>query len=332
MKAVFFLILYTLLTIYEGTTDNTRPGEGQEGEVTSMRIREAGKITDNLWYLGRMESGVYVLEGQDSSIIINGGISFILPDVLSQMKDFEIDVGKIKKLLILHSHFDHVGIVPYFKRNYPEIEVCASAPAWKILTMPKAIETVNLFSQIVANQMGFGNSLDAFDSDWRDDVSGTTVSEGDHIDLGGVTLTITETPGHSSCSITAYEPNLKALFASDAVGIPYRETAFPSGNSNYTQFQESLERLKPLEVDYLCADHYGYVTGEEARTYVDLSIEAARKMRADMEEVYRKEGDLDTAAKTITNSFYEESPDYFISADILEGVFKQMVKHIAKTL
>ncbi|MBN2516194.1 MAG: MBL fold metallo-hydrolase [Deltaproteobacteria bacterium] len=297
-----------------------------------MRIREAGKITDNLWYLGRMESGVYVLEGQDSSIIINGGISFILPDVLTQMKDFGIDVDKIRKLLILHSHFDHVGIVPYFKRNYPEIEVYASAPAWKILTMPKAIETVNMFSKIVTNQMGLGDSLDSFDSEWRDDVSGTTVSEGDHIDLGGVTLSIMETPGHSSCSITAYEPNLKALFASDAVGIPYRETAFPSGNSNYTQFQESLERLNTLQVDYLCADHYGYVTGDEARTYVDLSIEAARKMRADMEDVYRKEADIDTAAKTITNSFYKESPDYFISADILEGVFKQMVKHIAQTL
>jgi len=314
------------------TPQQPDPGRGRKGEVISMRIREAGKITDNLWYLGRMESGVYVLEGQDNSIIINGGISFILPDVLTQMKEFGINVDKIKKLLILHSHFDHVGIVPYFKRNYPEIEVFASAPAWKILTMPKAIETVNLFSQIVANQMGLGDGLNAFDSDWRDDVSGTTVSEGDRIDLGGVTLSIMETPGHSSCSITAYEPNLKVLFASDAVGIPYRETAFPSGNSNYTQFQESLERLKPLQVDYLCADHYGYVTGEEAHTFVDFSIEAARTMREDMENVYRKEGDLDTAVKIITNSFYEKNPDYFISADILEGVFKQMVKHIAKTL
>jgi len=314
------------------TPQQPDPGRVRKGEVISMRIREAGKITDNLWYLGRMESGVYVLEGRDNSIIINGGISFILPDVLTQMKEFGIDVDKIKKLLILHSHFDHVGIVPYFKRNYPEIEVFASAPAWKILTMPKAIETVNLFSQIVANQMGLGDGLDAFDSDWRDDVSGTTVSEGDRIDLGGVTLSIMETPGHSSCSITAYEPNLKVLFASDAVGIPYRETAFPSGNSNYTQFQESLERLKPLQVDYLCADHYGYVTGEEARTFINFSIEAARTMREDMEDVYRKEGDLDTAVKIITNSFYEKNPDYFISADILEGVFKQMVKHIAKTL
>ena len=51
-----------------------------------MRFRKAGKITDHLWYLGREESGTYYLEGQDGAILINGGLSYILPDVLAQMK------------------------------------------------------------------------------------------------------------------------------------------------------------------------------------------------------------------------------------------------------
>ncbi len=297
-----------------------------------MRIRKAGKITDNLWCLGREESVVYLLEGRDSSIIINGGLSCILPDVLQQMKDFGINKNKIKKLLVLHSHFDHAGIVPYFKRTYPEIDVCASEAAWKIFAMPKAIEIMNEFSQLVADRMGAGEELKSYDHLWRDDITGTTVSEGDRIDLGGVELSIMETPGHSYCSITAYEPTMKALFASDAVGIPYKDTAFPSGNTNYTQFQETLERLKPLQVDYICADHYGYITGEEAHTYIDVSIEEAKKMRKEMEDVYRKTGDIDAAATAITKAFYEKSPDYFISSDILEGVFKQMVKHLIKSM
>jgi len=297
-----------------------------------MRMRKAGKITDALWYLGREESGVYVLEGRDSSIIINGGISYILPDVLCQMEEFGIATGKIKKLLILHSHFDHVGIVPYFKRTYPELELYASAPAWKILTMPKAIETINSFSSLVAGRMNVTDILDAYDHLWRDDLTGTTVGEGDVIDLGGVALTVMATPGHSSCSIAAYEPVLQALFPSDAVGIPYKDTYFPSGNSNYTQYQKSLERLHTLTVKYVCADHYGYVIGDEATTYVDATMREARNFRAQMEESYRTHGDVDGAAKAITKAFYAQSSDYFISADILEGVFKQMIKHIAKTV
>jgi len=296
-----------------------------------MRFRKAGKITDNLWYLGCEEAGVYILEGRDGAIMINGGFSYIIPDVLQQMKTFGIDAGKIGKLLILHSHFDHVGIVPYFKRTFPGIEIYASAPAWKIFAMPKAIEIINSFSRLSAKQMGVENALNAYNIEWRDDISGATLAEGDTIDLGDVRLLILDTPGHSNCSITAYEPNMKAMFASDAAGIPYQNFCFPSMNTNITQYLESLEKLKPLPVSFLCGDHYGYITGDEASRFIDLTFEEGRKWKGIMEDVYRRhDGDIDAAGKTITDYFYQQMPDYFIARDILEGVFKQIVKFIAK--
>ena len=296
-----------------------------------MRFRKAGKVADHLWYLGCEEAGAYYLEGRNGAIMINGAMSYILPDVLAQMNQFGLDPGKITKFLILHSHFDHVGIVPYFKRTYPTIEVIASAPAWKIFAMPKAIEIMNSFSRISAKQVGAEEALKAYDTEWRDDMTGVPVGEGDRIDLGGVTLTLMDTPGHSNCSITAYEPNIKAMFASDAAGIPYKDMIFPSMNTNVMQYLESLEKLKPLAVSYLCADHYGYITGEEAGKFIDLSLEAGRKWKADLENYYQKyHGDIDAAGKAITEFFYREMPNYFIAPDILEGVFKQMLKFIGK--
>jgi len=75
-----------------------------------MRHRKTGKIHDHLWYLGREESGVYLLEGNTSSLIISGGMSYLAPTVESQLNAFGIDETKIGKLLILHTHFDHVGL------------------------------------------------------------------------------------------------------------------------------------------------------------------------------------------------------------------------------
>jgi len=295
-----------------------------------MRIRTVGKVTNGLWCLGREESNVYILEGQDSTILINGGFSYILPDVLEQMKTFGINADKIGKLLLLHSHFDHVGIAPYFKRTYPAIEVYASAPAWKIFAMPKAIEIINSFSKLSAKQEGV-ESLEAYDLDWRDDIMGTTLIEGDKIDLGGVTLVISETPGHSNCSLTAYEPTMKIMFASDAVGIPYQDFCFPSMNTNITQYLASLEKLRSLPVSCHCADHYGYITGDEAVRFVDMSIDEGRKWKAIMEDLYRScGGDIDAAGRAVTDYFYQQMPGYFIARDILEGVFKQIFKFIAK--
>jgi 2-aminobenzoylacetyl-CoA thioesterase len=298
-----------------------------------MRHRKAGRITDGLWYLGREEAGVYLLEGRDCSLMINGALSHILPDVLKQMKAFGIDAGKIGKFLILHSHFDHAGLVPYFKRQFPAIEVYASEAAWKIFKMPKAIEVMNTFSRMVAEQMKATEGLTGYDTEWRDDVEGTAVSGGDRIDLGGASVSIIDTPGHSYCSISAYEPAMKALFASDAVGIPYKETVFPSMNTNIGQFQDSLEKLRAYPVDYLCADHYGYVTGAEAGKFIELTISEAGKLKKEIEGAFRKHGgDVDAAAKALNGAFYAANPDYFIAPDILEGVFKQMVKYVQKTL
>ena len=297
-----------------------------------MRIRKPGKVVDRLWYLGHEESGIYLLDGGDEAMIINGGLKYIVPEVLRQIEEFDLNHEKVSKLLILHSHFDHVGIVPFFKRRHPDLEIYASVRAWEILGMQKAIDTINEFSQSVTERNGMAEACSAYDLDWRNDVSGITVIEGDHIAVGDTELHVLETPGHSSCSISAYAPQLKALFPSDSGGIPYKGTIIPSGNSNYTQFQESLEKLNDLEPNYFCADHFGYVRGEEARNFISCTIEAAREHRTIMEETYCRTGDIDAAAQEMTASFYAENPDYFLSREILEAVYRQMVRHIAKDL
>lgn len=294
-----------------------------------MRIRKPGKIGEGLWFLGREESGVYLLEGKKESILLNGGLSYLVPDLFQQFEAFGIDEGKIGKFLILHAHFDHVGVVPFFKRRHPRIEVYASERGWDILRMPKAIKTINEFSRTVATRVKKEAVCSSYDLDWRDDVTGKAVRDGDRIDVGGVDLRILEVPGHSSCSIAAYVPEMKLLFPSDAGGIPFGETIIPSGNSNYTQYQRNLERLNLLDVQYYCADHYGYLTGEEARTFLSRTIEKARELRGMIEEAYRSTRDIDSTARRVTALFYSEHQDYFLDPDIFLEVARQMVRHIA---
>ncbi len=297
-----------------------------------MRIREPGKVRDNLWFLGREESCVYVLEGSKESMIVSGGMSYVVPDVLQQVEAFGIDETRITKLLILHAHFDHVGIVPFFKRRHPDLEIYASGRAWEILQMPKAINTINAFGRGAAKRMGREEVCTTYDLDWDGQIRGTAASEGDRIDLGDLEAHIYETPGHSSCSISAYVPRLKALFASDAGGIPYKETIIAPGNSNFTMYQESLEKLKDLDVEYACADHYGYIAGDEARGFIQRSIQLARERRALVEEIYRRTGDIQRTAREMVIAFCKENPDYMMDPEILEGVYCQMVRHIVSAM
>lgn len=296
-----------------------------------MRHRKAGKVADGIWYLGREETGLYVLEGTRESMIVSGGMAYVLPEVVRQMEQFGIESGRITRILILHAHFDHLGVIPWWKRTFPDVEVQASERAWEVLGMPKAIDTINEFSRKVTERMGLEEGLKAFDHPWRNDVVGSVAREGDRIDLGGMSIRILETPGHSSCSISAYLPERKALFASDGGGIPFKDFSIPLGNSNFTLFEESLGKMKGLEVERLCADHYGFVTGEEATGFIGQTLDAARALRRAMAEALERHGGVEPAARVLTGELYRRHPDYFMSPEITEGIFRQMIRHVAES-
>lgn len=297
-----------------------------------MRIRKAGQICQGLWLLGREESCVYLLEGSQTSMLISGGMSYLVPDILTQFETFGTDESRIGKILILHAHFDHVGIVPFFKRRHPDIEIYASARAWKLLHSQKVVETINHLNRTVAENIDKADVFDRYDVDWDVTFDGYTVAEGDRIDLGDKQVHIYQTPGHSSCSISAYQPDSKALFPSDSGGIPYKDSIITSGNSDFTQYQMSLEKLETLDTDLVCADHYGYIAGEEANGFITRTIECAQAHRRWIESMYRQSGNIETAVENIVKILEQENPDYVVPPAILKTVYRQMVRHIADTL
>jgi glyoxylase-like metal-dependent hydrolase (beta-lactamase superfamily II) len=296
-----------------------------------MRIRKAGKITDHLWRLGTEESSVYFLEGSKSSAIISGGMSYLLPVFLRQLQEFGISDKKIIHLIILHTHFDHVGIIPYLKRSWPQLNVYASSRGWEQLSNPKAISVINDYTIKVTKRVrGSTDELSKYDWQWRDDVAGYSLAEGDMLDLGGIQIKFYETPGHSSCSISAYIPKLKIILPSDAVAIPYRDEYVIAANSDLTMYLQSMEKIGKLEIEILCADHYGYIIEEEARNYINKSKIALTDMINNLRHALQKEGSIDKAAKTLVDKHFRLRPDYFIAPEILLQTYGQMLKHVAK--
>ncbi len=296
-----------------------------------MQSQKPGRIFDGLWYLGFPETGVYLLESDDEYMIISGGMSYIVPTVMRQLKEFGLKEDRINKALILHAHFDHIGIAPYLRRTHPEIKVYASARAFEILSNPRSINTINDFSRGVTSRMGMDDACSNYELDWTPGLKGEIVRDGDTIRVGATEVQIFETPGHSSCSVSAYVPQLRALFPSDGGGIPYKKNKIvPAANSNYTLYKESLKKLRTLQVDYMCADHFGYVYGDEAHDYMARSLEAAEEEYAMYQKIYRRTRDIEVAAREVATTFLAENPDYFLTFDIYIGICRQTMKHIAR--
>lgn len=293
-----------------------------------MWIIEPQKVTDRIEYLGDKEMCTYLLKGREY-MLIEGGMSYIVPTLLRQLEEKKIDTRRITKYLILHSHFDHCGAVPPIKRRFPWIEVVASHRTRELYTKEKVVKFIRERNWDMIKSRGMEQTALEMELDFDDLQVDIPLGEGDVIDLGdGVTVEIIEVPGHSTCSIAAYVLPDKALFASDAGGIPnYEDVIYPSGNEDFILYQRSLEKMRKYPVEVHCAARYGAYTGDEGKAYMDRAITAAEEFRLNTIDMAEREG-MEIAIDRIFREHLETAGTSDVPAEIMKALIDNMVKVI----
>lgn len=290
-------------------------------------IVEPGKITERITLLGAPESCFYHVDGGGEAVIIGGGMAHLAPQVHSQIEAFAIDVKKISRLVVLHTHFDHCGLVPYLKKRWPWMKVAASAQGKSRLSDPRVTQTIASFNQMAIARAKLEQEAARLGFEFTGIDVEQSLQEGDRLVCGEVAIDILEVPGHSSCSIAAYAPEEKAFFVSDATGVYSKDFSFAAGNSNYDLYQKSLQRIATYPVETVLLEHYGAAVGEEARSLFAKAVQTAEAMRASIEKTYRLTRDVAKTTETITQFVLARSPDYF---GVIPMVIGQMVKFITK--
>ncbi len=129
------------------------------------------------------------------------------------------------------------------------------------------------------------------------------MGDGDVLTCGDVNLQVLETPGHSTCSISLYMPEEKAIFVSDAVGISLGDKVFTAANSNFDQYMQSLEKIFAFNPDIILSEHRGGRTGEDCRKFMPVCRQAAMEMREFVEEAFVRTGDIEQSTDEIANHF-----------------------------
>ena len=295
-----------------------------------MIIAKPGKVTDRILLLGIKESSVYILKGKNNYAFLGGGMVHIVPEIIKQLKKFKIEEIKIQQIIILHSHFDHCGVVPFFKRRWPWAKITASQRAKELLAAPNVIETIEFMNQTLLKEKGREDQAKDLGLEFAGINVEEVVKDNDIISCGDLTIEIIEVPGHSSCSIAAYVPEEKAMFASDAGGIPFGDQIFTCANSNFDKYQESLIKMDGYKINVYLAEHYGARTGKDANSFLKKSMDFAKEARAILEASYARTKDVKKSTEEITGMLMENTPDDFLHRDIIALVTGQMLKYISR--
>ena len=263
------------------------------------------QLADNTTVFGNDHFRHYLV-GEYQDILIECGVTASANQFARQLSDASRYLPD--KLLVMHSHFDHVCGIPSLKRHFPDAEVLSSPLSAKVLDNPKVVT-------------GF------FDQDWQItkclDIDGAgadtdpsprqkriavdrIVSGGDRITLkGGENLELIAAPGHSPCGIAAWFEKDRALFISDALGFQVSDdTIFPIFFHAYRPYIDTIERLAKYPADILAFPHERIWHGKEVEAVFSRALSAARDIREEIVSEADKGKALTQIKQTLFDRFY----------------------------
>jgi hydroxyacylglutathione hydrolase len=166
-------------------------------------------------------------------------------------------LGKVKKILMTHTHFDHAGGAAKMK------ELTQA----ELLVHPLEGNRISSGDMTVARACFFNETIRKFE--W------SPMDEGDVIDTGTAKFKILHLPGHSEGSIGLWEEESQSLISGDTVfsdgGIGRYD--LPSGC--LSELKESIERLDALGARNLYPGHGRTVLGRGSE-HISMSLEMVR--------------------------------------------------------
>jgi glyoxylase-like metal-dependent hydrolase (beta-lactamase superfamily II) len=289
------------------------------------------EIDDRLVRLGTRESVIYLIKG-NYYMLIGGGGQWVVPALEQQIQDLDIDMDRVRYLLIGHSHYDHCGAVPYLQKRYPHIEVLASSPATELFAMEKAVSNMHKFSRQAMEAMGVPMQLNDISLEFDGIRTASALHEGERLDLGtDLNFEVLETPGHSRCSLMVYATQQKWLFCSDSMPLPAPVNGghrfMCTASESFTTYLTSLRKLEKLPIELCAWEHYGYMTGDDARRIVPDAKNFTLDYKRLLLKRVAQSDDIEATARWVTQDWLDATAMKFLPFDVMLHISRTMVKN-----
>ncbi len=207
---------------------------------------------------GRGGEAILII-GSEKTAVIDCGMAYCGGDMVKNIMNKLAEEGRSRLdfAFLTHSHYDHMGALPYLRKAFPNVVVYGSAHCQAILQRPNA--------KLLMKKLGTA-ARDLYRPQSREEISVDNLTvdivlrDGDIISLGNETIQAIEAKGHTDCSMAyAVEPD-SILFTSESTGIVEAGLAVNTPIlKSFADAEKSLEKCRAYGAKYICLPHFGLI-------------------------------------------------------------------------
>ncbi|MFW9898011.1 MAG: MBL fold metallo-hydrolase [Candidatus Thorarchaeota archaeon] len=264
-----------------------------------VHISEEGKFNDNSYlidgYIFRLPKhlAIYIIENEGMRMMLDTGVPLAARKVVKKLKEFGL--FPIQKLLLTHSHWDHVQAYGRLKKLMGDFETLASENAIEKLREPDKINKV------------YGYDIEPI----LDDV--TLLKDGNIINLNGLELEVLNFFGHTMDSIAILDRKNKNLFLGDAIIDRYDSETFhctymPS-EFNEEETIKTFQKLRELkdQLNSVSLNHFGVWTDEGFNQILNEMEDLHHKTKESIKQWYNENPSIEYIASKYHETFIPNS-------------------------
>jgi glyoxylase-like metal-dependent hydrolase (beta-lactamase superfamily II) len=228
-----------------------------------MEPKVVDKVTDGiLWVAGRdrfmPDSHIYVLGDVSSSdlTIIDCGIVEMGDYKLGELENHGISLEQVKRIIMTHTHLDHIGCLREFLDKGPHIQVWVHKDEATYLEQgdDRIVFGNKMFESMIRSQYSIPAGFFKFKVDRK-------LAGGEILDLGGQKFKVIHVPGHSIGSIGLYDETRKIFISGDTIYADGAIGRYDLFSADPDKLKESLEIIADLKIDTLLPCHNRIVKG-----------------------------------------------------------------------
>ena len=254
----------------------------------------------------------FLLDNGRTAVLYDTGFGFTGKGIAENIRKI-LGGRALDYILLTHSHYDHVLGACHVSKMYPGAKIIAGEYVQKIFAKPTARATMRALDRSAAEKAGVTEYEDLTDM-LRVDIP---VKDGDEIACGDMRFRVIGLPGHTKCSVGFYMEENRLLLATETLGVYFGDDMYlPSYLVGFQMSMDSYAKARALDIESLLIPHYGVVSGDAARAFLDGSERMARMAAEKICEIFACGGTKEDAFAWFKETIYVERirPAYPIEA------------------